>query len=78
MRSQSVCTRGKTFKGIIGSEQAYFTKNIWVIGVIWKAWITPFTWGMGAMSAIGSGYVTAQNVELTCLRPAQLKNMLKK
>ena len=31
---------------------------------------------MVALSATLSGYVAAQNVELTCLRAAQLKNML--
>ena len=40
-------------------------------------WICSFKWGMVALSDIRSGWVTAQNVELTCLRPAQIKNMLK-
>ena len=29
---------------------------------------------MEALSAIRNGYVASQNVELTCMRPAQLKN----
>ena len=33
---------------------------------------------MVALSAIGSGYVTAQNVELTCMSLAHPKNMIKK
>jgi len=33
---------------------------------------------MVALSALGSGCVAAQNVEFTCMRQAQLQNMLKK
>ena len=68
-------TRGNSGKHIIMPQQAYF--NIQAIGTIWKPWICSFKWGMEALSTIGSSYVTAKNVELTCMRPAQLKNMLK-
>ena len=36
-----------------------------------------FHYGMVDFSAVGSGCVTTQNVEVTCIRQAQLKNMLK-
>ena len=31
---------------------------------------------MVALSALGSGYVAAQNIEVTCMRLAQLQNTL--
>ena len=54
-------------------NRAISPKNILEIGFIWKPCISSFIWGMVALSALGSGCVAAQNVEVTCMRPAQLR-----
>ena len=54
-------------------NRAFSQKNISEIWFIWKPCIFSFKWGMVALYALGSGCVAAQNVEVTCMRPAQLR-----
>ena len=66
-------TRGPRFKGRQGLNQAYFTKKYLPIGIILKPWLSSFKWGMVACSPPRSDWVSFQNVEVTWLRPAQLR-----
>ena len=74
----SIRTRGSIFRLRQGWKQGYFTHKYFSNWVhIWKPCISSFTWGMVAFSALESGCVAAQNVEVTCMRPAQLRKQEK-
>ena len=70
------CKRGSIFRLRQGLNRAISPINISAFGFIWKPSISSFIWGMVVLTALGSGCVTTQNVEVTCMMQAQLKNML--
>ena len=53
--------------------RAILHRNISAIGFIGKPCLSSSKFGMVALSALRSGCVAAQNVEVTCIRPAQLR-----
>ena len=73
-----LCTRLGRLRTWLSPAYGYLTKDVAAIGVIWKPWLSTFKWGIVAPSTLRSGYVATQNVELICLTPALLKNMIVK
>ena len=72
-------TRGVRLTMSLTGFKGYFTNNFFGFLGSYEspASLLSFEVWYIALSAVGSGCVTTQNVEVTCMRQAQLKNMLK-